>query len=132
MNIYDELLNRVQAGEDPMAIANEFADVLNKAVAAKQEADASAKREQEKADRAQNLIDTIDAFIKDFYPEIWNEKLHDALTGKDLVEIIDESMVHMREVNNAINELKKFIPEEEDVKNDNDPIAQFLREFNLN
>lgn len=125
MNTYEDILARVKAGEDPMTIANEFADALNKAVAEKNEAEDRARRDQEKIDLAQDIIDRIGGFIRDFYPEIWNDDLKGCLTGKDLVEMVDEAIAHVNELKAGLNLVGMF------AKNDNDPIAKFLADNHL-
>lgn len=124
MNTFDELLARINKGEDPMTIANEFAEVLNQAVEAKRVADEKEKHETEKADRAQKLLDCVGAFIKDFYPDIWDDALT-AFTGADLVKAADEALAHTKQVMKVLDTLQ-----ETKVK-PNDPILDFLTKHDL-
>lgn len=124
MNTFDELLARINKGEDPMTIANEFAEVLNQAVEAKRVADEKAKHETEKTDRAQELLETVGSFIRDFYPDIWDDDFT-AFTGADLVKAADEALAHTKQVMKALNTLQ-----ETNVK-PNDPILDFLAKHDL-
>lgn len=124
MNTFDELLARINKGEDPMAIANEFAEVLNQAVEAKRVADEKAKHEAEKTDRAQELLECVGSFIRDFYPDIWDDDFT-AFTGADLVKAADEAMAHTKQVMKALDTLQKPNTKAED------PILDFLTKYNL-
>ena len=124
MNTFDELLARINKGEDPMTIANEFAEVLNQAVEAKRVADEKAKHEAEKTDRAQELLECVGSFIRDFYPDIWDDDFT-AFTGADLGKAADEAMAHTKQVMKALDSLQKPNAKAED------PILDFLTKYDL-
>lgn len=91
MNISEEILERLMNGEDSDAIAQEFTDAMNAALAEKtrKEAEAEAKREEEKNKnaRVQTMTKSINDYIEAKYGAEVAEEY--GLRENDVATLID-------------------------------------------
>ena len=146
--MYDknEILVRLQNGEDAQDIANEIADLLNAAVAEHAEAEEAKKRqaakEAEKVNAADLVVEHGKAFLKTYYPELYVSDFETA-TGKDLIEFVDEMLHEYHEFKKSIKNLDQLIADLETIKpkakkeepklttmkHKKDPVAEFLEMY---
>lgn len=153
----NDILAALQGGADPEAIAQNFADMLNAAIAekAKQEeaerqAKAAAETRQEKIDWMAEILGMLNDFIKEFYPAIYDEDLAKKIEAKDVVEAFDQAYDEVQRMQPFLNDLqeliqkleadpgvKKFKSKEKSILKPAiaggpaDPIAAFLKMNNL-
>jgi hypothetical protein len=91
-----DLYAALQSGTNPEAIAQQFADALNGAIAQqnkeKAEAEAAKKVEAERAKArlaaVQNIIDAVTEFVKEFYPDMYDP----AIIGEANAEELDKAI----------------------------------------
>lgn len=126
----NDILAALQGGADPEAIAQNFADALNAAIAekAKQEeeakqAKAAAETHQEKVDYMAEMLAMLNHFIKEFYPDVYDEGIAEKIDAADIVTAFDE----------AYDEVKRMQPMLDDLQNllhklDTDPV---VKEFKI-
>ena len=153
----NDILAALQGGADPEAIAQNFADALNAAIAekAKQEeeakqAKAAAETHQEKVDYMAEMLAMLNHFIKEFYPDVYDEGIAEKVSAADIVAAFDEAydevkrmqpvlddlqnMLHKLEVDPVVKEFKskeKSILKPAIADGPADPIAAFLKMNNL-
>ena len=122
----EDILNRLVAGEDPTAIANQFADALNAAID-KQNATAVTK-EKENALKA-IVVAALD-YIEKYFPEAYDVEVRAGLDEAmpEVVEALDEAYAEFKKQQAALNDFKKF---RESRGGAVDPIAAFLKSNNL-
>ena len=143
--MYDvnDILARLQNGENADAIAQEFADVLNDAIQKRNEEKAAADRKANKVATLTYILDEIIEFVEEFYPElIVDEDLE--VTPEDverIIEVLDVYAPKFKELNAALAHLeplpskpstpspKKAIPVSFTI--DTDPINTFLKQHGL-
>lgn len=103
MNMND-ILTRLQNGEDAQKIANEFADMLNGAIAQQKQAEADKVAAQvQKQDELQHVLDAALDWFDTYYPEFKTETVE--LNAADIIKTIDESKNDIVELIEAIGEL---------------------------
>ena len=153
----NDILAALQGGADPEAIAQNFPDALNAAIAekAKQEeeakqAKAAAETHQEKVDYMAEMLAMFNHFIKEFYPDVYDEEIVEKINAADIVEAFDQAydeVKHMQPVfddlQNLLHKLetdpvvKEFKIKEKSILKPTiaggpaDPIAAFLKMNNL-
>ena len=109
-----DLYAALQSGANPEAIAQQFADALNGAIAQRQkeEADAAkAKAEAEarriaRIDAIGDIIDEIADFVEEFYPDMYDAEMWDAVDPSEIDKIIYDSY---KEVIAMVGPLKEMI-----------------------
>ena len=139
----NELLARIQAGENPEDIANEFAKQLNDVIeldrkqkeaeaAAKAKEEAASKREAELNNYASQMADAIMGYVRVSDPEIADLLDEDgALDIAEIRRLIDASL---KTVALTLKFTNAFKDEETDSKaslSPDDSIKQFLNAFGL-
>ena len=150
----NDILAALQSGTDPEVIAQNFADTLNAAIAekAKQEEEARQAKAaaQEKVDYMAEILAMLNYFIKEFYPEVYDEALAEKVDAADIVAAFDEAydevkrmqpmlddlqnMLHKLEADPVVKEFKikeKSILKPTIAGGPADPIATFLKMNNL-
>lgn len=153
----NDILAALQGGADPEAIAQNFADALNAAIAekAKQEeeakqAKAAAETHQEKVDYMAEILAMLNHFIKEFYPDVYDEKIAEKVSAADIVAAFDEAYDEVKRMQPVLDDLQNLlhkleadpVVKEFKVKEKNilkptiaggpaDPIAAFLKMNNL-
>jgi hypothetical protein len=142
--MYDvnDILARLQNGENADAIAQEFADALNGAIQKRNEEKAAADRKAEKVETLICILDDIIDFVEEFYPElIVDEDIE--VTPEDverIIEVLDVYAPKFKEMNAALatlepltskpsHALKKEPPVSFTI--DTDPINTFLKQHGL-
>ena len=142
--MYDvnDILTRLQNGENADAIAQEFADALNGAIQKRNEEKAAADRKAEKVETLTWILDDIIDFVEEFYPElIVDEDIE--VTPEDverIIEVLDVYVPKFKELNAALanfetlaskpsHALKKELPVSFTI--DTDPINTFLKQHGL-
>ncbi len=142
--MYDvnDILARLQNGENADAIAQEFADALNGAIQKRNEEKAAADRKADKVATLTYILDEVIEFVEEFYPElIVDEDLE--VTPEDVenvIEVLDVYAPKFKELNAALANLeslaskpspslKKELPVS--FKIDTDPINTFLKQHGL-
>jgi hypothetical protein len=142
--MYDvnDILARLQNGENADAIAQEFADALNGAIQKRNEEKAAADRKADKVATLTYILDEIIEFVEEFYPElIVDEDIE--VTPEDverIIEVLDVYAPKFKELNAALANYetltskpspapKKAIPVSFTI--DTDPINTFLKQHGL-
>lgn len=112
----NDILAALQGGADPEAIAQNFADALNAAIAekAKQEeeakqAKAAAETHQEKIDWMDEILDMLNDFLKEFYPDIYDEDLAKKIEVKDVVEAFDQAYEEVHRMQPVLDDLQNLL-----------------------
>ena len=119
--MYDknEILVRLQNGEDAQDIANEIADLLNAAVDEYTKAEeaklAAAAKEAEKVNSADLVVEHGRAFLKTYYPDLYVSSFETA-TGKDLIGFFDEMLEEYHNFKKSIGNLDQLIAHLESIK----------------
>lgn len=139
--MYDknEILVRLQNGEDPQDIANEIADLLNAAVAEYSEAEEAKKLQAEKVNAADLVVEHGKAFLKIYYPDLYVSDFETA-TGKDLVKFVDDMLQEYYNFKSSIKNFDRLIADLEKLnvkpkeskakpKAKKDPVAEFLEMY---
>lgn len=126
----NDILAALQGGADPEAIAQNFADALNAAIAekAKQEeeakqAKAAAETHQEKVDYMAEILAMLNHFIKEFYPEVYDEALAEKVSAADIVAAFDEAYDEVKRMQPVLDDLQNLLH-----KLDADPV---VKEFKI-
>ena len=148
----EDILARLQNGEDPEAIAEEFTDALNGAID-KQREDEAAEKEQHELDIYLSAAsETLKAYVEKKYPEV-DKALLNKLTAEDyLAELIEGLVVALDALSPLLDAFVAIEEKEEEkpeaiaprkttftfpgsisgtAKLDDDQIASFLKAFNL-
>lgn len=140
--MYDknEILVRLQNGEDPQDIANEIADLLNAAVAEHAEAEEAKKRQAaikaEKINAANLVVEHSRAFMKTYYPDLYVAEFETA-TGEDLIKFIDDMLEEYKKFKSSMKNLDQLIADIEKLnatpkpkaKAKRDPVEDFLATY---
>lgn len=130
MNMND-ILARLQNGEDAQKIANEFADMLNGAIAQQKQAAA----QLQKAEELQRVLDAALDWFDTYYPEFKTENVE--LNATDVIKMLDESKADIVELIDAVGELaaimEKPVVKKSNVKimSADDIINSFLKSNHL-
>ena len=153
----NDILAALQGGADPEAIAQNFADALNAAIAekAKQEeeakqAKAAAETHKEKVDYMAEMLAMFNHFIKEFYPDVYDEEIVEKINAADIVEAFDQAYDEVKRMQPVLDDLQNLlhklgtdpVVKEFKIKEKNilkptiaggpaDPIAAFLKMNNL-
>lgn len=115
----NDIMARLQKGDDPQAIANEIADTLNaalkeyeesKAEAAKKEA--AAKKDAEKQKDMAELCNLFHAYMRKYYD--WGEGEFDEDDVREIMEATEAAMLAATELKDMLNDLAKKLDEDMD------------------
>lgn len=143
--MYDvnDILARLQNGENADAIAQEFADALNDAIQKRNE-EKAADRKADKVATLTYILDEIIEFVEEFYPElIVDEDLEVAPEDvENIIEVLDVYAPKFKELNAALAHLeplasnpspslKQEVPVPVSLKINTDPINTFLKQHGL-
>ena len=135
MNMND-ILVRLQNGEDAQKIANEFADMLNDAIAQQKQTEAEKMAIQlQKQDELQSVLDAALNWFDTYYPEFKTETVE--LNAADIIKALDESKADIVELIDAVGELaaimEKPVVKKSNVKimSADDIINSFLKSNHL-
>lgn len=150
----ETILAQLQNGQDPEAIAQQFADVLNAAIQKQNELEMS-NTHAAKVAALMDIVGAVVDFINDFYPEVGLADSDLKITEEDvsdLVDELDEAMPQVVELMNAVSALDELLDKRAmavapkqatpikvkpvtkvalDEVNFNDAIGQFLKQNGL-
>ena len=115
----DDIMARLQKGDDPQAIANEIADTLNAAFAeyeenqkAAQKEKEAAKRDSEKQKDMAELCRLFWKYMQKYYG--WDEGEFSDEDVRDLIESTEAAMVAATELKTMLENLNKTLNEDMD------------------
>lgn len=115
----DDIMARLQKGDDPQAIANEIADTLNAAVAEYEENQKAAQREKEAAKRDSEKQKDMAELCRLFWNYMqkyygWDEGEFSDEDVRDLIESTEAAMVAATELKTMLENLNKTLNEDMD------------------
>ena len=113
----DEIMARLQKGNDPQVIANEIADTLNAAVAEYEENQKAAQREKESAKRNSEKQKDMAELCRLFWKYMqkyygWDEGEFSDEDVRDLIESTEAAMVAATELKAMFENLNKTLNEQ--------------------
>ena len=90
----EDILKQLQEGADAGALAQQFTDALNAAIAQKNAEDAAKnKKIAEKVARMQAIVDEVFDFVDEFYPEFKvPADLKEQINGEMIVDAMEQAM----------------------------------------
>ena len=115
----DDIMARLQKGDDPQAIANEIADTLNAAVAEYEENQKAAQKEKEAAKRNSEKQKDMAELCRLFWKYMqkyygWDEGEFSDEDVRDLIESTEAAMVAATELKSMFENLNKTLNEDMD------------------
>ena len=110
-----DLLTALQNGENPEKIAQQFADALNGAIAqqkkeadeAKAKAEAAAKK-QARVAAINSILDSVQKFVKEFYPDMYNPEMLSELDAAELDKTIEQAYKETIAMMGPLQEIMKM------------------------
>lgn len=115
----NDIMARLQKGDDPQAIANEIADTLNAALAeyeanqkAAKEKEAAAKREADKQKDMADLCQRFWKYMQKYYD--WDEGEFTDEDVREIIEATESAMVAATELKAMLENLNKTLNEDMD------------------
>ena len=143
----DELTAALQNGATPDEIAKSFTDALNTAIKAQKEAEEKAAKKNkiraERVEALQGIIDAIEDFVKDFYPDMYDAKVFESFDAEELDKVVLEAyedVKRMAPLFDSLKDLEKQLKMTDNVtktvaikktKSTDQVIADFLRKSGL-
>lgn len=143
----DELTAALQNGANPDEIAKSFTDALNTAIKAQKEAEEKAAKKNkihaERVEALQGIVDAVEDFIADFYPDMYDAKAFEDFDVEELDEVILDSykeVKRMAPLFDSLKDLEKHLKMGDNVtktvaikktKTTDQAIADFLRKSGL-
>ena len=132
----EEILKMLQEGADAEALAQQFADALNAAIAEKNAADAKKNAQvAQKVAKMQAIIDETFDFIDEYYPDMKAPKeVREEFTAEMVIDAMDqaaEDIKHLVAFSKSLKNDSFFqkVMEDKPARNkiSRDPIADFLK-----
>lgn len=115
----NDIMARLQKGDDPQAIANEIADTLNAALAeykesqkAAKEKEAAAKREADRQKDMTELCQRFWKYMQKYYD--WDEGEFTDDDVREVIESVESMMVAATELKTMFEDLNKTLNEDMD------------------
>ena len=115
----NDIMARLQKGDDPQAIANEIADTLNAALAeyeesqkAAKEKEAAAKRESDRQKDMTELCQRFWKYMQKYYN--WEEGEFTDDDVREVIESVESMMVAATELKTIFEDLNKTLNEDMD------------------
>ena len=143
----DELTAALQNGANPDEIAKSFTDALNTAIKAQKEAEEKAAKKNkiraERVEALQGIIDAIENFVEDFYPDMYDAKIFENFDAEELDKVVLEAyndVKRMAPLFDSLKDLEKQLKMTDNVtktvaikktKSTDQAIADFLRKSGL-
>lgn len=111
-----DLYAALQSGTNPEAIAQQFADALNGAIAQqnkeKAEAEKAKKAEAERAQARiaaiQDILDAVAEFVKEFYPDMYDPAIMGEANAEELDKAIHQAYKETVAMMGPLKELMKM------------------------
>ena len=115
----DDIMARLQKGDDPQAIANEIADTLNAAVAEYEENQKAAQKEKEAAKRNSEKQKDMAELCRLFWNYMqkyygWDEGEFSDEDVREVIESTEAAMVAATELKSMLENLNKALNEDMD------------------
>lgn len=136
----EDILKMLQEGADADAIAQQFTDALNGAIAEKKAADEKNKmRTAHKLAKMQAIIDEVFEFIDTYYPDFKvPQEMRDEVTAETIIDAMDQAEKEIKQLMSFAKTLKNDETFQKVVKErgagnqvkrpvSGDPIAAFLK-----
>ena len=143
----DELTAALQNGANPDEIAKSFTDALNTAIKAQKEAEEKAAKKNkihaERVEALQGIIDAIEDFVEDFYPDMHDAKMFEDFDVEELDKVVAEAydeVKRMAPLFDSLKDLEKHLKMADNIdrtvtikktKSTDQAIADFLRKSGL-
>ena len=143
----DELTAALQNGANPDEIAKSFTDALNTAIKAQKEAEEKAAKKNkiraERVEALQGIIDAIEDFVADFYPDMYDAKVFESFDVEELDKVVLEAyqdVKRMAPLFDSLKDLEKQLKMTDNAtktvtikrtKSTDQAIADFLRKSGL-
>ena len=143
----DELTAALQNGANPDEIAKSFTDALNTAIKAQKEAEEKAAKKNkiraERVEALQGIIDAIEDFVENFYPDMYDAKVFESFDVEELDKVVLEAyedVKRMAPLFDSLKDLEKQLKMTDNVtktvaikktKSTDQAIADFLRKSGL-
>ena len=143
----DELTAALQNGANPDEIAKSFTDALNTAIKAQKEAEEKAAKKNkiraERVEALQGIIDAIEDFVENFYPDMYDAKVFESFDVEELDKVVLEAyedVKRMAPLFDSLKDLEKQLKMTDNVtktvaikktKSTDQAIADFLRRSGL-
>lgn len=143
----DELTAALQNGANPDEIAKSFTDALNTAIKAQKEAEEKAAKKNkiraERVEALQGIIDAIEDFVENFYPDMYDAKVFESFDAEELDKVVLEAyedVKRMAPLFDSLKDLEKQLKMTDNVtktvaikktKSTDQAIADFLRKSGL-
>lgn len=124
----EDILRQLQEGVEAGAIAQQFTDALNAAIAQKNAEEAAKnKRIAEKVARMQAIVDEVFDFVDEFYPEFAVPvEARNEVTGESIVDTMEQAKQEIAQLTSFMQKpTMKIKPAAPTVKAD--AIAEFLK-----
>ena len=104
----EDILKMLQEGADAGAIAQQFTDALNAAIAEKNAADAKKNaRVTQKVAKMQAIINTVFNFIDEYYPDFKvPAEMRDELTAETVIDAMDQAEQDVKQLLSFAKSLK--------------------------
>lgn len=128
----EDILKQLQQGADAGALAQQFTDALNAAIAQKNAEDAAKnKKIAEKVARMQAIVDELFDFIDEFYPDLKvPEDIKAQVNGEMIVDAMEQAMDEVAQITEFMKNHNVKAPTQRRVAAPTakaDAIADFLR-----
>ena len=143
----DELTAALQNGANPDEIAKSFTDALNTAIKAQKEAEEKAAKKNkihaERVEALQGIIDAIEDFVENFYPDMHDAKMFEDFDVEELDKVVAEAydeVKRMAPLFDSLKDVEKHLKMGDNVtktvaikktKTTDQAIADFLRKSGL-
>ena len=143
----DELTAALQNGANPDEIAKSFTDALNTAIKAQKEAEEKAAKKNkiraERVEALQGIVDAIEDFVENFYPDMYDAKVFESFNAEELDKVVLEAyqdVKRMAPLFDSLKDLEKQLKMTDNVtktvaikktKSTDQAIADFLRKSGL-
>jgi predicted secreted protein len=123
----EDILRQLQEGADAGALAQQFTDALNAAIAQKNAEDAAKnKKIAEKVARMQAIVDEVFDFVDEFYPDFKvPEDLKAQVNGEMIVDAMEQAMDEVAQLTAFMKNHNMQLQKRPTAKAD--AIADFLR-----
>ena len=109
----NDIMARLQKGDDPQAIANEIADTLNAALKEYEESKAeAAKKDAEKQKDMTELCNMFNAYMQKYYD--WDKGEFDEDDVREIIEATEAAMLAATELREIFTSLEKSLNEDMD------------------
>lgn len=108
----NDIMARLQKGDDPQAIANEIADTLNAALKEYEESKAEAAKKDEKQKDMTELCNMFNAYMQKYYD--WDKGEFDEDDVREIIEATEAAALAATELREIFTSLEKSLNEDMD------------------